>query len=87
MSWAGLYSSWLSNSYIFYVIALKTSKEVNKIHTELNEKISEIKHLQIELTRRENEAGETVDSLKRLIKTLEKENTTLKVGIFVHYHI
>ncbi|KAH1240832.1 Golgin candidate 3 [Glycine max] len=58
----------------------KASKEMNKIHTELNEKVSEIKHLQLELTRRENEGGEAVDSLKRLIKTLEKENTTLKVG-------
>ncbi|KHN24593.1 Golgin candidate 3 [Glycine soja] len=57
----------------------KASKEMNKIHTELNEKVSEIKHLQLELTRRENEGGEAVDSLKRLIKTLEKENTTLKM--------
>ncbi|XP_014633249.1 golgin candidate 3 isoform X2 [Glycine max] len=57
----------------------KASKEMNKIHTELNEKVSEIKHLQLELTRQENEGGEAVDSLKRLIKTLEKENTTLKM--------
>ncbi|KAK7389883.1 hypothetical protein VNO78_25179 [Psophocarpus tetragonolobus] len=57
----------------------KTSKEMNKIHTELNAKVSEIKHLQFELTRQENEAGEAADSLKRLIKTLEKENTTLKM--------
>ncbi|KAG4940211.1 hypothetical protein JHK87_044082 [Glycine soja] len=56
-----------------------TSKEMNKIHNELNEKVSEIKHLELELTRRENEGGEAVDSLKRLIKTLEKENTTLKM--------
>ncbi|KAG5021806.1 hypothetical protein JHK85_018148 [Glycine max] len=58
---------------------IRASKEMNKIHTELNEKVSEIKHLQLELTRRENEGGEAVDSLKRLIKTLEKENTTLKM--------
>ncbi|KAG5100866.1 hypothetical protein JHK82_045918 [Glycine max] len=57
----------------------RTSKEMNKIHNELNEKVSEIKHLELELTRRENEGGEAVDSLKRLIKTLEKENTTLKM--------
>jgi len=61
--------------------------EVNKIHNELNEKVSEIKHLQLELTKRENEAGVAVDSLKRLIETLEKENTTLKVCIFMLYHI
>lgn len=61
--------------------------EMNKIHNELNEKVSEIKHLQLELTKRENEAGEAVDSLKRFIKTLEKENTTLKVCIFMLYHI
>ncbi|KAL2336091.1 hypothetical protein Fmac_010537 [Flemingia macrophylla] len=57
----------------------KTSKEMSKIYSELNEKVSEIKHLQVELTKHENEAGEFVDSLKRLIKTLEKENTTLKI--------
>ncbi|XP_047148670.1 golgin candidate 3-like, partial [Vigna umbellata] len=57
----------------------KKSMEVNKIHNELNEQVSEIKHLQLELTKRENEAGEAVDSLKRFIKTLEKENTTLKM--------
>ncbi|KAK7292740.1 hypothetical protein RJT34_15592 [Clitoria ternatea] len=57
----------------------KTSKEMRKIHDELNEQMSEIKHLQFELTRKENEAGEVVDSLKKLIKTLEKENNTLKM--------
>jgi len=66
--------------------------EVNKIHNELNEKVSEIKHLQLELTKRENGAGEAVDSLKRLIKTLEKENTALKVCIYAlpyltHYRL
>ncbi|CAL0315022.1 unnamed protein product [Lupinus luteus] len=58
----------------------KASKEVSKVHNELNEKISEIKRLQLELARQENEeAVEAVDSLKRLIKTLEKENTNLKM--------
>ncbi|KAL5167132.1 Golgin candidate 4 [Glycine soja] len=57
----------------------KTTNEVSKLHNELNEKISEIKRLQLELTRREDEeAGDSVDSFKRLIETLEKENTTLK---------
>lgn len=58
---------------------------MSKLHNELNEKISEIKCLQLELTRREDEeAGDSVDSFKRLIETLEKENTTLKVSKFMH---
>ncbi|XP_058754327.1 golgin candidate 3-like [Vicia villosa] len=56
----------------------KTLKEISKVQNELNEKASEIKHLQFELTRRQNEeAGEDFNSLKRLIRNLEKENTTL----------
>lgn len=54
---------------------LKTSREMNKIHYELNEKVSEIKRMQMELSRREDKDAE-------LIKTLEKENVTLKVGNF-----
>lgn len=53
---------------------------MKKLHNDLNEKVSEIKRLQLELTRREDEAaGDAVDSSKRLIETLEKENTALKV--------
>ncbi|KAL4357158.1 hypothetical protein AHAS_Ahas09G0158700 [Arachis hypogaea] len=64
----------------------ETSMEMTKIRDELNEKVSEIKGLQIELTRRESDvAGEAVDSLKRLVKTLEKENATLKVSRFVTF--
>lgn len=59
---------------------LKTIDEVRQLHNELNEKVSEIKRLQLELTRQEGEeAGNAMDSSKRLIETLEKENTTLKV--------
>ncbi|XP_054801937.1 golgin candidate 3-like isoform X2 [Prosopis cineraria] len=57
----------------------KTSKEMSKIHDELNEKVSEIKCLRMELSRREDEDADAVDSLKKLIKSLEKENVTLKV--------
>ncbi|RDX75026.1 Golgin candidate 4, partial [Mucuna pruriens] len=58
----------------------KPKDELSKLHNELNEKISEIKRLQLELTRREDEqAGDAVDSFKRLIENLEKENTTLKL--------
>ncbi|CAL5392091.1 unnamed protein product [Camellia sinensis] len=53
--------------------------EMNKIRDELNEKISEVRRLQIELTRRENaETDDIADGLKRAIATLEKENNNLK---------
>ncbi|XP_058737420.1 golgin candidate 3-like isoform X2 [Vicia villosa] len=58
----------------------KTTDEVRQLHNELNEKVSEIKRLQLELTRQEGEeAGNAMDSSKRLIETLEKENSTLKM--------
>ncbi|CAK8542463.1 unnamed protein product [Lathyrus sativus] len=58
----------------------KTTDEVRQLHNELNEKVSEIKGLQLELTRQEGEeAGNAMDSSKRLIETLEKENTSLKM--------
>ncbi|MED6218921.1 hypothetical protein PIB30_031035 [Stylosanthes scabra] len=58
----------------------KTTKEISKLHDELNERVSEVKRLQLELTRRKDEEPvEAVDSLKRLIQTLEKENTTLQM--------
>ncbi|CAL5339957.1 unnamed protein product [Camellia sinensis] len=53
--------------------------EMNKIRDELNEKISEVRRLQIELTRRENaETDDIAEGLKRVIATLEKENNNLK---------
>jgi len=58
---------------------------MSKLHNELNGKISEINRLQIELSRREDEETGDMDSFKRLIETLEKENTTLKVSKFMHY--
>nr|TKS14478.1 hypothetical protein D5086_0000045520 [Populus alba] len=58
----------------------KTSVDVSKIHNELNEKTSEIRQLQIELSRREDEdPNVNVKSLKRVIATLEKENANLKM--------
>ncbi|KAI8021282.1 Golgin candidate 4 [Camellia lanceoleosa] len=54
--------------------------EMNKIREELNEKISEVRRLQIELTRRENaETDDIAEGLKRVIATLEKENNNLKM--------
>ncbi|CAJ1821567.1 unnamed protein product [Sphenostylis stenocarpa] len=58
----------------------KTTNEISKLHNDLNGKISEINRLQTELNRWEDEeASDAVDSFRRLIETLEKENTTLKL--------
>ncbi|XP_022770506.1 golgin candidate 4-like isoform X2 [Durio zibethinus] len=58
----------------------KSSTELLKIRNELNEKIIEIRRLQMELNRREDEsADDTLENLKRVIATLEKENTHLKM--------
>lgn len=46
--------------------------------------MSEINRLQMELNRREDEnADDVAGSLKRLIATLEKENSSLKVDNFM----
>ncbi|CAL5322784.1 unnamed protein product [Camellia sinensis] len=64
---------------IWYSGQCKVKMEMNKIRDELNEKISEVRRLQIELTRRENaETNDIADGLKRVIATLEKENNNLK---------
>ncbi|XVF22464.1 hypothetical protein REPUB_Repub12eG0175000 [Reevesia pubescens] len=58
----------------------KSFTELSKIGNELNEKIIEIRRLQMELNRREDEsADDTLENLKRVIATLEKENTLLKM--------
>lgn len=55
--------------------------EMSIIRNELGEKISEIKRLQMELTRREDEdADDVLENLKRVIASLEKQNSSLKVG-------
>ncbi|EOX95844.1 GRIP-related ARF-binding domain-containing protein 1 isoform 1 [Theobroma cacao] len=57
----------------------KSVTELSKIRNELNEKIIEIRRLQMELNRRENDsADDTLENLRRVIATLEKENTHLK---------
>eukprot|EP00258_Populus_trichocarpa_P035239 XP_024451258.1 golgin candidate 4 isoform X2 [Populus trichocarpa] len=59
----------------------KTSMDVNKIHDELNEKTSEIRRLQMELSRWEDaDPNDSVKNLKRVIATLEKENVNLKMA-------
>lgn len=62
-----------ASSFFFW----QTSIEMSKIHNELNDKISEISRLQMELNRREDGNAE---NFKRLIATLEKENNSLKVA-------
>ncbi|XP_065859773.1 golgin candidate 4 isoform X2 [Euphorbia lathyris] len=63
------------------MVESKTSLEMSKMCSELNEKISEIRQLQIELGRREDEdVDHTVKGLKRVIAALEKENTGLKIA-------
>lgn len=58
----------------------KTSMEMSVLRNELGEKISEIQRLQMELNRREDEGTDDVlESLKRVIASLEKENSSLKM--------
>ncbi|CAK9134363.1 unnamed protein product [Ilex paraguariensis] len=57
-----------------------TFTEMEKTRDELDKRISDIKRLEMELHRRDNEeADDEVESLKRRIATLEMENSSLKV--------
>ncbi|KAK9068323.1 hypothetical protein SSX86_012434 [Deinandra increscens subsp. villosa] len=54
--------------------------EMDKIRDDLNRKISEIRQLQIELNKKGNtEANDAAESLKRVVASLEKENSNLKM--------
>ncbi|XP_023744614.1 golgin candidate 4 [Lactuca sativa] len=54
--------------------------EMNKIRDELSRKVSEIRHLQMELNKKENsEANDATERLKRTVATLEQENIDLKM--------
>lgn len=55
--------------------------EVKDLRKELDDKISEIKRLQSELTRRdlEDELEEPTDTLQCIITTFKEENSNLKV--------
>lgn len=57
----------------------KTSTDMSKIHAELNEKISAVRRLQMELSRREDEGDDIVENLKKSIASLERENASLKM--------
>lgn len=55
---------------------------MSQIRSELNEKLSAIKGLQMELNRGEEEGTyDILKDLKRSVATLEKENATLKVKV------
>ncbi|OIT07370.1 PREDICTED: golgin candidate 4 isoform X3 [Nicotiana attenuata] len=57
----------------------KMAVEMTKIRTELSHKVSELKQLQMELHERDNdESNEAIDGLRRVIETLQKENSNLK---------
>ncbi|XP_057979893.1 golgin candidate 4 isoform X3 [Malania oleifera] len=57
----------------------KAADEMSKMHNELNAKISEIRRLQVELSRREDEDADDVENLKKVVASLEKENVNLKM--------
>ncbi|KAI3908926.1 hypothetical protein MKW98_021995 [Papaver atlanticum] len=76
----------LNGSFQKELLALKTQKnrdmtEMKQLQNQLNDKLSEIRRLQSELTRRDNEeeTNEIIERLKRVIATLEQENTNLKI--------
>ncbi|KAK6804601.1 hypothetical protein RDI58_002385 [Solanum bulbocastanum] len=57
----------------------KMAAEMAKIRTDLSHKVSELKQLQMELHERDNkESNEARDGLRRVIETLQKENSNLK---------
>lgn len=66
----------------FFVFPLQLSNELTKINDELNQKMLEIKRLQKELQRRDNdEADGGVDILKKAVMDLQNENIVLKVAL------
>lgn len=80
-----IFSCFWHLSYVFgmacNLLCWQTSTEMSVLRNELGEKISEIKRLQMELNRREDEGTDDVlESLKRVIASLEMENSSLKVG-------
>lgn len=68
-----------------FLIGLQNGSQMKEIQKQLNDKLSEIRRLQSELTRRDNEeeGNETTESLKSAIATLEQENTDLKVHVLI----
>lgn len=69
----------LSHWHCFF---LQTNREMNEIRDELNQKIAEVRRLQMEFNKRETaEADDDIaEGLKRVIASLEKENYDLTVS-------
>lgn len=69
----------LSHWHCFF---LQTNREMNEIRDELNQKIAEVRRLQMEFNKRETaEADDDIaEGLKRVIASLEKENYDLNVS-------
>lgn len=68
----------------YFLLYWQTSMEISKMQKELNEKLSEIRRLQMELNRREDEGtDDIVGNLRRVVATLERENNSLKVSSFM----
>ena len=62
--------------------------QLGKTQKELNEKLSEIRQLQMKLSRKGSEdVDDNVQSLKRVIATMKRENNKLKVDNLVHFII
>ncbi|XP_055817194.1 golgin candidate 4 isoform X2 [Solanum dulcamara] len=74
----------LNSTFLQELNSLKADKdkmavEMTKLHTELSHKVSELKQLQMELHERDNEeSNDARDGLRRVIETLQKENSNLK---------
>ncbi|KAK6918307.1 hypothetical protein RJ641_016729, partial [Dillenia turbinata] len=67
-------------SMISVFLTSLTTTKMKKLYGELDEKKSEVRRLQMELRRREDEeAAGAAESVKRVIETLEKENSGLKM--------
>lgn len=79
-SWSWSYI-FLVFPYVTFGLLLQISMEVKELRKELDDKISEIKRLQSELTRRdlEDELEEPTDTLRGIITTFKEENANLKV--------
>lgn len=66
---------------------MQTLMESNKVRSELDAKLAEIKQLQMTLNGREQQAvGTSIENLKEVNKALEKENYELKVYCLTNFY-
>lgn len=72
---------------MLFICCVQTSVEMGKIQKELNEKLSEIRQLQMNLSRKGSEdVDDNVQNLQRLVATIERENNKLKVDNLVYLY-